>query len=311
VKIMKFAEYSSTATSAVVAGPTTTSVVAASRFPRLRRLQLSARKHKSDIAIVVALIFLVAFMLSSVLLELPHVSTKPDVDAIALPPSATYLFGTDAYGFDVFSRVLDAATRDIPIAIAGALVALGLGVPVGLAASGGRIGDMFMRGLDGFSALPILILVIVAIKLMGGTAFDIVIAIAIVNTPRFARLVRAEAVTLRSTRFVEAAVAAGSSPLRIAIQHIFRNAYGIVLVQTTLATANAIGVIAALNFLGVGINPPTPTWGGMIRDGMTLLIDGKWWAAAFPTLAIFLVVVALNAIADGIEARAESTGGRV
>ncbi|WP_345183425.1 ABC transporter permease [Microbacterium panaciterrae] len=308
---MKFAEYNTTPTSAVVTrGKTASTVIAASRFPRITRLRLSALKHKPEITIVVAITLLAAFMLVSVFFELPHSPTKPDVQSIALPPSATHLFGTDGYGFDVFSRVLDAARRDIPIAIAGALLALGLGVPVGLAASGGRIGDLIMRGLDGFSALPLLILVIVAIKLMGGTAFDIVIAIAIVNTPRFARLVRAEAVTLRSTRFVEAAIAAGSSPLRIAVQHIFRNSYGIVLVQATLAAANAIGVIAALNFLGVGINPPTPTWGGMIRDGMTLLIDGNWWAAAFPTLAIFFVVVALNAIADGIEARAEATGGR-
>lgn len=266
--------------------------------------------HKSEISIASALIFVVLLCLSSILFELPFSPTKPDVDSIALAPSAVHLFGTDAYGFDVFSRVLDAATRDIPIAIAGSFLSLLLGVPVGLSASGGRVGDIIMRGLDGFSALPILILVVVAIKLLGGTAFDIVIAIAIVNTPRFARLVRAEAVTLRSARFVEAAVAAGSSPLRIAIQHVFRNAYGIVLVQATLAAANAIGVIAALNFLGVGINPPSPTWGGMIREGTTLLIDGKWWAAAFPTLAIFLVVVALNAIADGIEARAEGLGGK-
>ncbi|MDQ4214645.1 ABC transporter permease [Microbacterium sp. ASV81] len=306
---MKFAEYNTAATTAVAARPTTTSVIASSRFPRLKRAQLFARKHRSSITIAVALVFLVAFMLSGVLFPLPFSPTKPDVEAIGLAPSATHFFGTDGFGFDVYSRVLDAGGRDIPIALAGALVALALGVPVGIAASGGKLGDILMRGLDGFSALPILILVIVAIRLMGGSAFDIVVAIAIVNTPRFARLVRAEAVALRSKRFVEAAVAAGASPLRIAVQHIVRNAYGIVLVQTTLAAANAIGVIAALNFLGVGTTPPTPTWGGMIRDGMTLLIDGRWWASAFPTVAIFLVVVAFNAIADGIEARAEATGG--
>lgn len=293
----------STTTDDATASADKSMLVRLKRFPRLVWV------HRNDVSVAAALIFITLLLFSSVLFELPFSPTKPDVDSIALTPSALHIFGTDGFGFDVFSRVLDAATRDVPIAISGSLVSLLLGVPVGLAASGGRIGDLIMRGLDGFSALPILILVIVAIKLMGGTAFDIVIAIAIVNTPRFARLVRAEAVTLRSSRFVEAAVAAGSSPLRIAIQHVFRNAYGIVLVQATLAAANAIGVIAALNFLGVGINPPSPTWGGMIRDGTTLLIDGKWWAAAFPTLAIFLVVVALNAIADGIEARAEGLGG--
>jgi peptide/nickel transport system permease protein len=265
----------------------------------------------SDVSAAVAIAFIVIFSFATVLFTLPFSPTTPDVSAIGLPPNATHLFGTDASGFDVFSRVIDAASRDVPIAIAGSLLSLLLGVPVGLLASGGRFGDILMRALDGFSALPILVLVIVAIQLLGGTAFDIIVAIAIVNTPRFARLTRAEAVSLRAARFVEAAVACGCSPLRIAVQHIFRNAYGVVLVQATLAAANAIGVIAALNFLGVGINPPTPTWGGMIRDGTTLLINGQWWAAAFPTIAIFAVVAALNVVADGIEARAENIhGGR-
>lgn len=275
------------------------------------RMEERARFSATDLSAVAALAFIVIFSFATVIFSLPFSPTTPDVNAIGLPPSATHLFGTDATGFDVFSRVIDAASRDVPIAISGSLLSLLLGVPVGLLASGGRFGDILMRALDGFSALPILVLVIVAIQLLGGTAFDVIVAIAVVNTPRFARLTRAEAVSLRSARFVEAAIACGCSPMRIAVQHIFRNAYGVVLVQATLAAANAIGVIAALNFLGVGISPPTPTWGGMIRDGTTLLINGQWWAAAFPTIAIFLVVVALNIVADGIEGRAENIqGGR-
>lgn len=252
--------------------------------------------------------FLVVFCLAGLWADLPYSPTTPDVDAIGLGPSATHLFGTDATGFDVFSRVVDAAGRDVPVAVAGSLLSLLLGVPVGLFASGGRLGEAVMRGLDGFSALPIIVLVIVAIQLMGGSAFDVILAIAVVNIPRFARLTRAEAVALRSARFVEAAVAIGCSPLRIAFHHIFRNAYGIVLVQATLAAANAIGVIAALNFLGVGIRPPLPTWGGMIHDSSAMFIDGKWWAAAFPVLAIFLVVTSFNLIADWVESRVEGTG---
>lgn len=279
------------------------SAVGAVRKARSRRL------HSSDIGAITAALFLLLFCLAGIWASVPFSPTTPDPNAIGLAPSGHHLFGTDATGFDVFSRVVDAASRDVPIAIAGALLSLVLGVPIGLFASGGRIGEVVMRALDGFSALPILVLVVVAIQLLGGSALDIIFAIAVVNIPRFARLTRAEAVALRSARFVEAAVASGCSPIRIAVHHVFRNAYGVVLVQATLAAANAIGVIAALNYLGVGINPPTPTWGGMIKDGTTLLIDGKWWAAAFPAVAIFLVVVAFNVIADAIESRVERVGG--
>lgn len=269
------------------------------------------RLHRADIGAIVAVVFLLAFCIAGLWGSLPFSPTTPDPNAIGLAPGGRHLFGTDASGFDVFSRVVDAASRDVPIAVAGALVSLVVGVPVGLSASSGRIGEVVMRALDGFSALPILVLVVVAIQLLGGSALDIVFAIAVVNVPRFARLTRAEAVALRSARFVEAAVASGCSPIRIAVHHVFRNAYGVVLVQASLAAANAIGVIAALNYLGVGINPPTPTWGGMIKDGTTLLIDGKWWAAAFPALAVFLVVIAFNVVADAIESRVErAAGGR-
>lgn len=272
---------------------------------RPRRLHLTRR----DVPALAAALFLIVFCLASRLFALPYSPTTPDPSAIGLAPGGAHLFGTDGTGFDVFSRVIDAAGRDVPIAIAGALVSLVIGVPIGLFASSGKLGEIVMRGMDGFSALPILVLVVVAIQLLGGSAVDIVLAIAVVNVPRFARLTRAEAVALRAARFVEAAIAAGCSPWRIAVNHVFRNAYGIVLVQAALGAANAIGVIAALNYLGVGIRPPAPTWGGMIHDGTTLLINGQWWAAAFPAVAIFLVVVAFNIIADAVEARVERFGG--
>jgi ABC-type dipeptide/oligopeptide/nickel transport system permease subunit len=293
-----------------MADPAQTVALGAPAAPGLvRRTRLSRwRRNSSTAAMVAAVTFLGGFCLAGLFAPLPFNPTSPDVTAIGLGPSLAHLFGTDATGFDVFSRVVDAAGRDVPVAVAGSLLALVLGVPVGLFATGGRLGEGLMRALDGFSALPIIVLVIVAIQLMGGSAFDVILAIAVVNIPRFARLTRAEAVALRSARFVEAAVAIGCSPLRIAFHHVFRNAYGVVLVQATLAAANAIGVIAALNFLGVGVRPPLPTWGGMIHDSAAMFIDGKWWAAAFPVVAIFLVVSAFNVIADWVESRVEGTG---
>ncbi|MFE4413986.1 ABC transporter permease [Streptomyces sp. NPDC056821] len=271
---------------------------------------VSARFHRRDLGIIGATAFLVGLCAIALLAHFPNSPTTPDVSAIALPPSGAHPFGTDISGFDVFARTIDAAARDVPIAVTGSLLSLLIGVPIGLFATTGRLGEACMRVIDAFSALPMIVLAIVAIQLLGGGAFDIVAAIAVVNVPRFCRLTRAEAISLRSARFVEAAVAIGCSPVRIAFNHVFRNAYGVVLVQATLAGANAIGVIAALNFLGVGVHPPQPTWGSMIHDGSAMLIQGQWWAAVFPTVAIFLVVCAFTVIADGVEGRVERTGGK-
>jgi peptide/nickel transport system permease protein len=121
------------------------------------------------------------------------------------------------------------------------------------------------------------------------------------------RLVRGESLALRKARFVEAAIAIGCSPARVAFNHVFRNAYGIVLVQASLTMANAVVVIAAMSFLGIGVSPPTPTWGSMIQEGTSAMVQGHWWVVFFPALAIFVVVSALNFIADGIERHFEDT----
>jgi ABC-type dipeptide/oligopeptide/nickel transport system permease subunit len=223
------------------------------------------------------------------------------------PPGAGHPFGTDASGFDVFSRTIASAKRDLPLALIGTLASMAVGIPLGLFASSGRMGEGLMRVVDAFAALPMIIIAVVAVQLMGGGLLNIVFALAIVNIPRFMRLVRGESLALRKARYVEAAVAIGCSPLRVGFNHIFRNAYGIVLVQASLSAANAVVVIAAMSFLGIGVSPPTPTWGSMIQEGTTALVQGNWWVVFFPALAIFVVVSALNFIADGIEKHFEDT----
>lgn len=229
----------------------------------------------------------------------------PDPNMIGAAPNATHWFGTDGNGMDVFSRTIEAARLDLPISLGATVLALMVGVPLGLFATSGRVGEALMRVVDAFAALPTIVIAVVGIQLMGGTPFDVVLAIAVVAAPRFVRLSRAAALSLRSSRYVEAAMATGCSPLRIAFNHIFRNAYGVVLVQATLTAANALGTIAALNFVGVGAKPPQPSWGGMIADGFSMLIRGDWWAAAFPTLAMLLAIGSLNILAGALENRIE------
>ncbi|WP_251438614.1 MULTISPECIES: ABC transporter permease [unclassified Microbacterium] len=283
--------------------PQTSPSIRAVRWSRRGRLRLSG--HAGVVAVALALLVLIGLPLLAILGAYPADPLHPDPNAIGIGPGAQHWFGTDGNGMDVFSRTIEAAKLDVPISIAATVLALVVGVPIGLFATSGRVGDAVMRVVDAFAALPIIVLAIVAIQLMGGGPANVILAIAIVGAPRFVRLSRAAALSLRSSRYVEAAVAIGCSPLRVAFNHVFRNAYGVVLVQATLTAANALGTIAALNFLGVGVKPPTPSWGAMISDGASMLIRGQWWAAAFPTLAMLLVIASFNVIAGAIENRIE------
>ncbi|AUI53229.1 hypothetical protein AC20117_06800 [Arthrobacter crystallopoietes] len=262
------------------------------------------RNRTNPTLTVIAGLFLIGLPLAA-LLPFPHDPLQPDAASTAIAPNSDHWFGTDGIGMDVFSRTIEAAQIDLPIALAATVLSLLVGVPLGLFATSGRIGDAVMRVIDAFAALPIIVIAIVAIQLMGGGATDVILAIAIVGAPRFVRLTRAAAISLRSARYVEAAIATGCSPVRVAFNHIFRNAYGVVLVQATLTAANALGTIAALNFLGVGLRPPQPSWGGMINDGASMLVRGEWWAAAFPALAMLLVIGSLNILAGAIENKIE------
>ena len=287
----------------VQSAPPTSASIRAVRWSRRGRLRLGARWN--GIAATIAVIVIIGLPVLALIGPYPIDPFRPDPNAIGIAPNGVHWFGTDGNGMDVFARTIEAAKLDVPISVAATLFALVVGVPIGLFATTGRVGDAVMRVVDAFAALPIIVIAIVAIQLMGGGAWNVILAIAIVGAPRFVRLSRASAIALRSSRYVEAAVAIGCSPMRVAFNHVFRNAYGVVLVQATLTAANALGTIAALNFLGVGVNPPVPTWGAMISDGASMLIRGEWWAAAFPTLAMLLVIASFNVIAGAIENRIE------
>lgn len=272
-----------------------------------RRRRFAFLLERSMLPVVVGIGVLVAFTIAGAVVHLPFDPTAPDANSPLAGPSGTHWFGTDLSGFDVFSRVIRAASRDIPLAMVGTLASLAAGVPLGLLASGkGKLGERIMRVTDVFQAFPLLVLSVVLVSLAGrSNQWNVVWAIMITNVPRFMRLVRAEGLALREARFVEAAYAIGATRGRIAFRHILPNVAGVILVQVSLSAAYALVVIAALAFIGIGAPPPEPSWGAMIKSGFGELANGKWWVSIFPGLAIFFCVAWLNVIADSLESKIE------
>jgi peptide/nickel transport system permease protein len=172
-----------------------------------------------------------------------------------------------------------------------------------LASQRGRWGERIVRGLDVFQAFPLLILAIAVVALMGNNIENVVIAIAIINVPRFIRLVRSEGLTIRESRYIEAAHAIGATPVQVMRRHMLPNMTGVILAQASLAVAHSIVVIASLSFLGIGINAADPSWGAMIQTGAQNMTTGQWWVALFPGLAVFVTVLAFNAISHQLQER--------
>ena len=248
------------------------------------------------------LLVLVVMLAASWLVPMPYDPIRPDAAVTLQAPSAAHWFGTDSLGFDVFSRTVTAAGRDLPLAFGGALAAALIGVFLGLLATvKGRMSTAIMRSLDAFQAFPLLVLAIAVVTLTGNRLEMVIFAIIIIEAPRFMRLVRAEGLAIRESRFVEAAVAIGARPLRILIVHLLPNVSGVIAVQLSIATANALMVVAALSFLGIGVSPPDPSWGAMIQAGARQMTTGQWWVSLFPGLAIFTAVICLNVVADELD----------
>lgn len=253
-------------------------------------------------AIATGMMILLTMVLAGEFLPLPYSPIRPSTAIASLPPSSAHWFGTDAFGFDIFSRTVDAASRDIPLAALGSALSLAIGVPLGLLASTkGRSSEIIMRGVDAFQSFPLLIMAIAAVTLLGNRLENVVAAIAIINVPRFMRLIRSEGLSIRESRYIEAAYAIGANKPRIMFVHLLPNVVGVILVQTSLAGAHALVIITTLSYLGVGVSPPHPTWGAMIQTGARVLTQGHWWVLFFPAAAIFVAVMSFNLIADGIQ----------
>jgi peptide/nickel transport system permease protein len=273
--------------------------------PQARREATARRGHQWKAYLVPGLAVLVlgGLILAGYFAPLPYRPNSVDVSAILAAPSRHHWFGTDSLGRDVFSRTIAAARIDLPLALGGVLASLLVGTGVGLLASTrSRWSEALMRCLDMFQAFPLLILAIIVVVLTGDHTGTLIIAIMLFVVPAFIRIVRNEALLIRERRFIEAAVASGCPPARITARHILPSLTGPILVQTSLAASTSILAVAGLSFLGIGIRPPTASWGAMLQNGYENIVTGQWWPVVFPGLAIVLVVWLLNTIADYLDA---------
>lgn len=233
----------------------------------------------------------------------PFGPKEGDPGATLRSPSFDHLFGTDAIGFDIFSRTLYAARIDLAIALGAVGIALVAGCLLGAVAGFlGRIADeLIMRALDMLSAFPSFILALGVVAAVGPSLPNLIFAIALVNVPVYARLLRARVLSVKQAQYVRAARAVGASRWRVLFVHILPNSIAPIFVQSTLQAGYAILEAAGLSFIGLGIRVPTAEWGVMISMGLQYVVSGEWWISFFPGMAIAITVMGFNLIGDGLQ----------
>lgn len=249
--------------------------------------------------VIVVLVIVVALFAPQLA---PHSPTKPDFMAILQAPSAEYPLGTDEVGRDLLSRLIYGARASLQAGLIAVLIAVGLGVPLGLISGyvrGWLDQAVIMRLTDAMIAFPTIVLALALAAALGGNLTTAMLAIGIGSTPAFIRLARAQALSLREQEFVEAARALGNTTRSVMLRHVFPNMIGPLLVQTSIAVAAAILAETALSFLGLGVQPPTPSWGSTLRIG-TGYMQSAPWLSIYPGLAIFVTVMGINLLGDGL-----------
>ena len=235
----------------------------------------------------------------------PHGAEAIDLAARRAAPSVAHWFGTDEIGRDVMARVLHGGRVSLAVGIASAVVAIALGVVIGAAAGwrGGVIDAILMRGTDAMLAIPRLPFLMIAGAILEPSVPMLVLLVGVAGWMETARVVRAEVLSLRARAFVEAARAGGATSWRIAVRHLLPNAAPAILVSATLAVGRGILLESALSFFGVGVQPPTASWGNMLYQAQTTMVSEPW-LAIFPGLFIFATVVSINALGDRLAAAA-------
>ncbi len=230
----------------------------------------------------------------------PYDPIQQSWSAVRKAPSAAHWFGTDEVGRDVLARILYGARASLLAGVMSVGIAIGIGVPVGLAAGymGGVVDAVISRLTDAMLACPFLILAIALAAFLGPSLSNAMIAIGVTATPIFVRLTRGQVLATKSEDYVEAARAVGNPHWRNAVRHILPNVMPQLLVQATLTVATAIIAEASLSFLGLGQQPPAPSWGSMLNTAQRFLANAPWMAI-FPGLAIFVTVLSFNLLGDG------------
>jgi peptide/nickel transport system permease protein len=263
-------------------------------------LGISRRSPTFAVGFSIVGLFLLLAMLADLIA--PYSPTQSFSYNVLNPPGGRFLFGSDGNGMDVFSRVLHGCRYAFGISIPAGLIMISIGVPLGLVAGyrGGFIDEVLLRILDVLRSFPTIILALAVVAAMGQSLTSMVLVIGVLDSPIFARVVRAEVLALRSSSFVMAAIAMGNPAWRVMFVHILPNAILGATAQLPMRMAWAVRISATLAFIGVGIQAPTPEWGAMIRQGAEYVITGEWWVALFPGVALMLLVLGFNLLGDGL-----------
>jgi len=264
----------------------------------LRKL---ARDRSALLGLIIIVSLIVAAIFAPVLATHPDAAWEMDPVKRLQAPDATYWLGTDRMGADVFSRVLFGARITLLIAIIAVGASLLIGVPIGLVAGwyGNWLGDVLMRTSDVFLAVPQIVLAIAIAQTLGPSIENVILALSLTYWPWFTRLVYAETRSLKNEVFIESSIALGVPPWRIILLHVLPNVASPIIVRTSIGMGFTILTAAALGFLGLGAQPPTPEWGRMISESREFLPEA-WWYVMSPGIAIFLVVLGFNLLGDGL-----------
>ena len=245
-------------------------------------------------------VFAVIAVLAPVIV--PYDPVAASAAEVLRAPSAAHWFGTDANGMDVLSRVIYGTRYAFGIAVPAVALAILAGVPIGLVTGyvGGWTDEVTMRALDALRVFPSIILALAIVSAAGASLINLVLVLGLIDAPVFARLVRSEVLALRSGSFVESAVAAGNPVSRVLFVHLMPNTLQGTLSQAAVRASWAVRLSTTFAFLGLGIQPPTPEWGAMIRQGAEYMITGQWWIGVFPGVALILLSFAMNLAGDGL-----------
>jgi peptide/nickel transport system permease protein len=264
---------------------------------RRRRLRRLLRNPLAVVGLVVVAVAVLAALLAGVISPYPY--DKTDFDAVLQPPSGAHWFGTDDLGRDQFSRVLFGLRASVGVAAMSVVLAMIVGVPLGLFAGYYRLSDPLVSRLaDTLLAFPFLVLAVGLAAILGPSLMTATIAIGVAQMPAVIRVTRSETLRLRGLDFVAAAIADGASDPVVLGRHILPNAVNTLIVQATVIAPIAIIGEAVLSFLGLGVRPPTPSLGVMLSSAQPFFRDGPWMAV-FPGIAIVVLTLALNLLGDG------------
>ena len=268
---------------------------------RLARALWKTATANASMIVGVVLFLAVVILAIGAPLFATHDPLDQDLLARLVPPTTSHWLGTDAFGRDIWSRIVYGARISLVIGLVAVGLAMIIGTALGVVGGylGGWADQAISQGTNILLAFPSLILGLMVVAFLGPSIPNLIAAISLATIPQFIRVARAPTMALRDRDFIQACRALGYSPARIMLRHVLPNIWPEIMVMGSLWLATAIRVEASLAFIGLGVKPPTATWGGMIHEGFEQILT-SFWLAVFPSLAILVVVLALNMIGDGL-----------